>query len=191
MRTVPTTRADRLSVIFRPQARWFRAALFVSLFAPSACMNETPAPQPVFASAVRTGPLRFRYRMIDGHSWLGSENLRGRPTVLGFLATYDIASQAQARFLNAIAQRHGGRVQVAIVVLETAENRPLVIAFRDGLDLAYPVAMGDAEIISGEGPFGDVHIVPATVVLDAEARLVWKKLGIVREDEIEKVLREL
>jgi hypothetical protein len=111
--------------------------------------------------------------------------------VLGFLATYDIASQAQARFLNAIAQRHGGRVQVAIVVLETAENRPLVIAFRDGLDLAYPVAMGDAEIISGEGPFGDVHIVPATVVLDAEARLVWKKLGIVREDEIEKVLREL
>jgi hypothetical protein len=173
----------------------FRAAVLffamLALFALSACMTETPPSQPVFASTAKTGPLRFRYRMIDGHSWLGSESLRGRPTVLGFLTTYDVASQAQARFLNAIAQRHGGRVQVAVVVLEQLENRPLVIAFRDGLDLGYPVAMGDPEIIAGEGPFGDVHIVPATVVLDTEARLVWKKLGLVREDEIEKVLREL
>jgi hypothetical protein len=175
----------------RSRAPGVGAAMLFAWFAASSCMTETPPSQPVFASVARSGPLRFRYRMIDGHSWLGSENLRGRPMVLGFLTTYDMASQAQARFLNAIAQRHGGRVQVAIVVLETAENRPLVIAFRDGLDLGYPVAMGDPEIISGEGPFGDVHIVPATVVLDAETRLVWKKLGIVREDEIEKVLREL
>jgi hypothetical protein len=51
--------------------------------------------------------------------------------------------------------------------------------------------MGDANLISGSGPFGDVLVVPATVVLDADARLVWKKLGLAGEEEIEKVLRSL
>jgi hypothetical protein len=111
--------------------------------------------------------------------------------VLGFLTTYDVGSQAQARFLNGIARRLDGRVQVAAIMLERADNRPLIIAFRDGLELGYPVAIGDAGLISGTGPFGDVHAVPATVVLDAEARLVWKKLGLAAEEEIERVLRNL
>ncbi|MET0592836.1 MAG: TlpA family protein disulfide reductase [Polyangiaceae bacterium] len=157
----------------------------------SGCVPDSPAPQPVFASAGRSGPVHFRYPIIDGRSYLGSDSLRGRPTVLGFLTTYDMASQAQARFLNAIVQRHAGRVQVAAIVLESAENRPLIIAFRDGLDLGYPMAIGDPDIIKGEGPFGDVQTVPATIVLDASLRVVWKKTGIVREEEIEKVLREL
>jgi hypothetical protein len=157
----------------------------------AACASEPPPPQPVFASIVRSAPLHFRYELIDGRNWLGSETLRGRPTVVAFLTTYDIASQAQARFLNGIARRLAGRVQFAAVMLERLDNRPLILAFRDGLDLGYPVAMGDANLISGSGPFGDVHVVPATVVLDADARLVWKKLGLAGEEEIEKVLRSL
>jgi hypothetical protein len=155
------------------------------------CGSAPPPPQPVFASIARSAPVHFQYQLIDGRNWLGSEALRGRPTVLSFLTTYDVGSQAQARFLNGLAQRLGGRVQVAAIMLESADNRPLIIAFRDGLDLGYPVALGDADVISGGGPFGDVHVVPATVVLDAEARLVWKKLGLAREEEIEKVLRGL
>jgi hypothetical protein len=154
------------------------------------CAADAPPSQPVFAS-VRSAPLHFQYPVIDGRSWLSAETLRGRPTVLGFLTTYDLASQAQARFLNGIVRRLGGRVQVGAIMLERVDNRPLIITFRDGLDLGYPVAMGDADIISGSGPFGDVHVVPSTVVLDAQARLVWKKLGLAAEDEIEKVLRDL
>jgi hypothetical protein len=156
-----------------------------------ACASEAPPPQPVFASAARSAPLQFQYQLIDGQTWLGSESLRGRPTVLGFLTTYDLASQAQARFLNGIARRLGARVQIGAIMLERIENRPLIIAFREGLNLGYPVAMGDADVISGGGPFGDVHVVPATVVLDAEGRLVWKKLGLANEEEIEKVLKGL
>jgi hypothetical protein len=179
----------------RPPSRWvprLRAAYSLLLtFGVVGCASEPPAPQPVFASVAKSAPLHFQYQVIDGQSWLTSESLRGRPTVLGFLTTYDLASQAQARFLNGIARRLGGRVQIGAVMLERIENRPLIIAFRDALDLAYPVAMGDADIIGGKGPFGDVHVVPATVVLDAEGRLVWKKLGLTAEEEIEKVLQGL
>jgi hypothetical protein len=167
------------------------ASALLLLFGAFACASEPPAPQPVFASVTKSAPLSFQYQLIDGRSWLASESLRGRPAVLGFLTSYDLASQAQARFLNGIARRLGGRVQVGAIMLERIENRPLIIAFRDGLDLSYPVAMGDPDLIAGRGPFGDVQAVPATVVLDAEARLVWKKLGLTAEEEIEKVLQGL
>lgn len=184
----------RLGALRRPlevTSRCGRMALLALLCATATCASEPPPPQPVFASVARTAPLHFQYALIDGRNWLGSDALQGRPTVLGFLTTYDLASQAQARFLNGIMRRLGSRIQVAAVMLERVDNRPLIIAFRDGLDLGYPVAMGDPSLISGAGPFGDVHVVPATVVLDAQARLVWKKLGLAREEEIEKVLRGL
>ncbi len=167
-------------------------AVLVALALGSAsCASERPPSQPVLGGAPRSAPLQFQYPLIDGRSWLGADGLRGHPTVISFLATYDMASQAQARFLNGLAQRLRGRIQFAAVMLERADNRPLIIAFRDGLNLGYPVAMGDADLISGSGPFGDVHVVPSTVVLDAEARLVWKKLGLASEEEIEKVVRDL
>ena len=169
-----------------PTVAWFCCACAVP-----ACASEPPPPQPVFASAARSAPLRFQYPLVDGRGWLGSDSLRGRPTVLGFLTTYDVASQAQARFLNGLAQRYGSRVQVAAVMLEGGDNRPLILAFRDGLSLVYPLALGDAEMIGGGGPFGDVHVVPSTVVLDAEGRLVWKHVGIAPEEMIEKVLKDL
>jgi hypothetical protein len=180
---------------FRRPFRWVlggrSACGLLLLLGAVACAAEPPPPQPVFASVVKSAPLSFQYQLIDGRSWLTSESLRGRPVVLGFLTSYDVASQAQARFLNGIAGRLGGRVQIGAIMLERIENRPLIIAFRDGLNLAYPVAMGDPDLIGGRGPFGDVHAVPATVVLDAEARLVWKKLGLTAEEEIEKVIQGL
>lgn len=169
-----------------------RRILVISLaFSGVACAPEPPASQPVFASVARSEPLHFQYPLIDGKTWLTAEALRGRPTVLGFLTTYDVASQAEARFLNGLARRHAGRVQFAVIMLERADNRPLIIAFRDGLELGYPVALGDADLIGGAGPFGDVHVVPSTVMLDAQVRLVWKKLGLASEEELEKALRDL
>jgi hypothetical protein len=157
----------------------------------TACASERPASAPVFAETARSSPLHFRYELADGKGLLAPEPLRGRPTVIVFVTTYDLASQAQARFLSGLLHRHASSVYAAAVVLEPPENRPLVVAFRDALKLEYPVAMGDASLIAGEGPFGDVHAIPTTVVLDSESRLVWKHVGLSKEDEIEDALRKL
>jgi hypothetical protein len=111
--------------------------------------------------------------------------------VIVFLTTYDLGSQAQARFLSGIVRRRGPSVHAAAVVLEPPENRPLIVAFRDALRLDYPVALADAPLIAGEGPFGDIPAVPSTVILDSEGRLVWKHVGLAKDEEIETVLRGL
>jgi hypothetical protein len=155
------------------------------------CAGERPPAQPVFAETPRASRLHFRYELADAKGALDSDALGGRATIIVFLTSYDLASQAEARFVAGLLRKHVPRINAAAIALEPIENRPLVVAFRDGLRLDYPVAMGDAALIAGEGPFGDVHAVPSTVVLDAESRLVWKHVGLVKEDELENALRGL
>jgi hypothetical protein len=169
--------------------RW---CLLAALPLAIACTAERPPPQPVFAEVPRSSPLHFSYALAEGKGALGSDRLRGRPSVLVFVTTYDIASQAQVRFLSGVARRLVGRIHAAAIVLEPPDNRPIVIAFRDALKLEYPVAMGDPPLIAGEGPFGDVHTVPSTVVLDSEGRLVRRRVGLLaNEEEIENMIRGL
>jgi hypothetical protein len=167
-----------------------RSVLLLTLALGAACASERPPPQPVFAEIPRGSPLSFHYQLADGKGVLASEGLRGRSTVISFVATYDLASQAQARFLSGVLH-HRPETNAAAIVLEPPDNRPLIVAFRDALKLGYPVAIGDAALIAGEGPFGDVRAVPSTVVLDSEGRLVWRHVGLSKQEDIENVLRGL
>jgi hypothetical protein len=154
----------------------------------AACASTERGESGITSRPPPSQPLHFAYPLIDDTGDLRSEALRGEPTIVTFLTTFDLASQAEARFVSAVFSRHRGRIHAAAVVLEPRENGPLVLAFRDALKLPYPVAFGDALLIGGEGPFGDVHAVPSTVVLDGEGRLIWKRVGLTQEDELEKAL---
>ena len=145
----------------------------------------------MFATTPRTARLHFSYELADGKGALDSDSLAARATIIAFLTTYDLASQAEARFVSHLWRTHTPRINAAVIVLEPIENRPLVEAFRDGLKLELPVAIGDAALIGGDGPFGDVHAVPSTIVLDSDNRLVWKHVGLIKEDELEHALRGL
>jgi hypothetical protein len=169
-----------------------RSLVFLALaLLGASCAAERPAPQPLFAELPRGSPLHFSYELVDGKGVLTPGPLRGKPTVLIFVTTYDLASQAEARFLTGVLHRHRDGIHAAAIVLEPPENRPLIVAFRDALKLEYPVALADAPLIAGQGPFGDVHAVPSVVVLDSEGRLVFRRAGLAKEEEIETALRGL
>lgn len=103
--------------------------------------------------------------------------MAGRITVIGFITTYDVMSQAQVRFLDRLSREHVPRLNVAVLVLELPENRPMVEAFVSALELPFPVAMADAATIRGEGPFRGLHHVPAITILDREGRERLRHLG--------------
>lgn len=140
-----------------------------------------PAPQ------VHPEPREFRFETLDGKD-LSSATLTGRVTVIGFAATYDLPSQALARYLALLAKRHRPRLNVALLVLEPPDNRPLVQAFVDALALPYPVAFADADTIAGLGPFSGLHHVPSLVILDRRCRETWRHVGLATEQEIDEAV---
>jgi hypothetical protein len=153
-----------------------------------ACVAEAPPEDP--SAAPKVGQrIDFAYETLDGRP-LGTATLAGRFSVIGFATTYDLPSQAQARYLNAVLRRHTPRVNVALLILEPEDNRPLVDAFVSTLKLPYPVAFADPPTIAGRGPFGGLHHVPSVVVIDPQGREAWRHLGLADEETIRAALRD-
>ena len=116
--------------------------------------------------------------------------LKGRATVILFIATYGDASIVQARFAKKVLAEHAPRINVAAVFMEPIENRPLARIFRDAIGLPYPLAMADPAAIAGRGAFAGIDTVPSAVVLDNEGREVWRKVGVAHADELIRALKD-
>jgi len=153
--------------------------------------SSHPAPaEPAAPPPVTLGPvLHYAFSALDG-SKISSDTSLGRNTVIVFITSYGGSSQAQARFLDAVAHDHVPRTNCYAIVTERPENRPLIEMFVDVLKLRVPVAHVDYPDLKG-GPFGDVVAVPTVFILDRGGRLVWRKDALATQDEIERQLRTI
>jgi hypothetical protein len=152
------------------------------------CGAASPPATPPPSAAPIGPPVRFSFEALDG-SPLSTESLAGRISVVAFLTTYDVASQVQARIIGAIGRRHTPRVNVAALILEPPDHRPLIEAFASSLGLTYPVAIADAATIAGQGPFAGLHHVPSVVILDRQGREAHRRLGLADEATLEAAVR--
>lgn len=153
----------------------------------TACVDAAPLPVEAPPPPSDGPPVDFAFETTDGGR-LASIDLRGRLTVLGFVATYDLASQAQVKILGLVQRSHTPRVNVAIIALEPPDNKPLVIAFAQSLDLRFPVGIADQRTIEGRGPFENLRSVPSVVILDREGREAFRHIGTIEEKQIHAAL---
>jgi len=123
---------------------------------------------------------------LDGRE-VSSDVVLGRNSVVAFLATFDWASQAQARFVSGIALHHKPRTNCFAVIIELPENEALVESYVQTLGLKYPVAQVTSEML-GATSLG-VTTVPTVLVFDTGGNVVWRSRGLATEDEIQEVLR--
>jgi hypothetical protein len=158
----------------------------------TSCGGAGPAaPQsPPGASAVAPSPpLEFSFDSLDARP-VSAEATRGQPTVLAFVTTSSLRSQAQVDFLVAMAKHDADRVHYAVVVLEPRENRELVEMYARALSIPFPVAIADGD--SARAAVGDIHDVPVTVLLDQAGRVVWRASGrVAKSEEIRGAMRGL
>jgi|GEM_PF-582255 len=159
------------------------------------CGSSEPAAKPPPEAPVPTArgaPVAFELATIDKNKKpLSTATLAGRISVIAFLATYDMASQAQARFLADLVRSHKPRINAAVIILELPENKPMVEAFVAALEPPYPVAMADPATLAGEGPFRGLHHVPSIVILDRQGREAYRRLGLIDTSALEEILREV
>lgn len=153
-----------------------------------ACVEVAAPPVAEPPAPIANGPpVSFSYETTDGGR-LNAVDLRGRFTVIAFAATYDLTSQAQLKVLGMVQRDHRPRVNVAALVLDPPENKPLVIAFAQSLDLRFPVALADEATIRGHGAFEGLHAVPAIVILDREGREVHRHIGAYDQKQLDAAL---
>lgn len=167
-------------------------AVLALLAACSATKAPAPAPPGVSVAAAATAsPVDFDFDSIDERP-VSARATRGKPTVITFVTTSSLPSQAQVDFLVAMAKNDGERVNYAVVAVEPGESRELVEVYGRALGTPFPVAMADSTTLAGGGAFGDVSGVPVTVVLDRSGRIAWRADGrVARSDELRGVLRGL
>jgi hypothetical protein len=152
---------------------------------------DAPAPGVSVALSAASSPVDFAFDSLDDRA-VSAQTTRGKPTVITFVTTSNLPSQAQVDFLVAMARNDGELVHYAVVAVEPPDARELVELYRRGLATPFPVAMADSATLAGDGPFGDVTAVPVTVVLDRAGRVAWRADGrVARSDELRRVLRAM
>ncbi len=186
---MPTRGADRRSL-----GAWL---LLGSPFWGCAAPAEPGLDAPAASATVAVGwvppsgdVVTFRYPDVRGGE-LSSEKFRDRISVIAFITTYDLPSQAQVRFLSQVWKNHAPRINAALLVLEQPENLPLVEAYANSLQIPYPVAMADAATIKGAGPFAGLHHVPSIVILDRKGYERFRHLGALSADALEAALTKV
>jgi hypothetical protein len=126
---------------------------------------------------------RYVFGTTDGQE-LSAESMHGRVTVLLFVTTFDLASQVAAKQLNQVFHSHRPRINAGAVVVEAAKYAPLADVFRSTLELAYPVAIADLDLLQQNSTLGEVRSVPTVLVLDAAGREVLRKTGNFSPDDL-------
>jgi hypothetical protein len=147
------------------------------------------AAEPARAARNLGEPVQFSFGTVDGGE-LSSDTTRGRSTLLLFVTTYDLPSQAEALLLRDVVARHKPRANAGIVMVEPPRSAALAQVWRDSLGLNLPVAMASATLLAGESQLGRIAGVPTLVVLDRRGRLVVRREGALTQAEIEECLRQ-
>lgn len=193
-----TTRAPGREVRARaPRIRtrllWLASVVGLSVGASGCGSKATPEPAApaVGTSTAPDAPVvHFEFDSLDDRP-VSTQALLGKPAVVAFVTTWDLASQAQIDFLVPMAKHDAGAVQYVMIALQERSERELVEVYRAKLGVTFPVALADKVAIAAVGSLGDVATVPTVVVLDRKGRLVWKKVGLAKNQEIREGLRGL
>ncbi len=139
--------------------------------------------EPLTPRAQLGEPLQFTLGTLDGGE-LSSDTTRGRTTVLLFVTTYDLPSQAEAELLRDLLTSHKPRANGAIVMLEAPRAAPLAQVWADALGLKLPIAMASPNLLSGDSQLGRIEGVPTLIVLDRRGRLVAHAAGAQSREQI-------
>jgi hypothetical protein len=154
------------------------------------CASPKP-PEPVAVSTSRAerleAPRTWAFDSLDARP-VSADAMRGKPTVIAFITTDNLGSQAQVNYLVAMAKNDQDEVNYVLVAMHPRKDRELVELYRSTLGVSFPVALADDVSMSGAGPFPVEHV-PTLVVLDREGRLVWRETGLAKPADIRAHLR--
>jgi thiol-disulfide isomerase/thioredoxin len=115
---------------------------------------------------------------------------RGRVVVLNFWATWCEPCKKEMPDLSAIQNEYAALgVQVIGAAGDAATDSAKVLKFIREYKLNFPVWVGAQT--SDMERFGVGSVLPATVIIDREGKIVWREIGIIKPLELRKELDKI
>jgi thiol-disulfide isomerase/thioredoxin len=141
------------------------------------------SPVPIPDRAARS----FAIRTLDGRAFRLAQ-LRGRPVVLDFWATWCVPCRASMPHLSTMQDRFGERGLV-VLGLSVDDAAPSVVrSFAERLRVHFPVAMATEDLLDDYGP---IRSIPTTIFIDRHGHIVRRLVGYVDEETLEGFIREI
>ncbi len=129
----------------------------------------------------------FTIHTLDGRT-LKLPDLRGRPVVLDFWATWCVPCRASMPHLSVMQDRYRARGLV-VVGLSVDDIGPAPVRrFAERLKTSFPIAMADERVLDD---FGPIRSIPTTIFIDRRGQIVRRVVGYVDEDTLEGFVREI
>lgn len=147
-------------------------------------LSEKP-PKPVPASTDAVLALKD---LTGGEQSLAG--YRGRVVVLNFWATWCVPCQKEMPDLSAIQNDYAALgVQVIGAAGDAASDSAKVMKFIRDFKVNFPVWVGAAT--TDMERFGVGTVLPATVIVDREGKIVWREVGVIKPVELRKELDKI
>jgi thiol-disulfide isomerase/thioredoxin len=126
------------------------------------------------------------FQMLDGSPDVALASLKGKPVVLDFWATWCGPCRASLPHIAALSKKYEGRAHIIAV---NAENESAGLQQRtlEQLRVSMPVATNGLEAAATY----KVEVLPTTVVLDSEGKLIDSFSGVGAPDRVDRLLEKL
>ena len=115
-------------------------------------------------------------------------DFKGRPVLINFFATYCPPCRMEMPDFVKLVDEYGDKGFTVIAISVDQNPKKVLPPFIDRLRLNFPVLMATSQVLSD---YGDVYALPASFVLDRNHNIVRHFKGMVTEDELLPLVKQI
>ena len=151
-----------------------------------ACLGALALAPPARAQQPSPAP-PFSVRDLDGHT-VRLQDLRGRPVVLDFWATWCAPCRVSMPDLDSLQVRYADEGLVILGLSLDEDGSDKVKRFVEHLGIRFPVALANERMLSQYGP---IRSAPTTVFINRKGMVIRRVVGYVDRETMASFIQEL
>ncbi len=129
----------------------------------------------------------FAVKTVDGHT-LRLADLKNRPVIVDFWATWCAPCRASMPHLNEVSTRYA-RQGLTVVGMSVDETGPVPVKrFASQLGVRFPIAIANDEMLDAYGP---IRVIPTTFFINRQGAIVRRVVGYIDSETMEGYVREI